>query len=99
MDLSPKRSEELQPQTFEYEEHSKRNNPNHLHKSESSLESSSKASRNFKKLQIGEALRIQTSKAQKNFHHKPLKTKNAQRTHEKREAQRIFNKLIAKDSL
>ena len=77
MDLSPKSSEELQPQTFEYEEHSKRNHPNHLHKAESSLESSSKASRNSKKPQISEALRIQASKALKNFHHKPSKMNNA----------------------
>ena len=61
---------------FEYEEHSKRNHPNHLPRSQRSLESSSKASRNFNKPQIGEALQIQASKTPKNFHHKPLNTKN-----------------------
>ena len=64
---------------FEYKEHSKRNHPNHLPRSQRSLESSSKASRNLNKPQIGEALRIQASKAPKNFHHKPLNTKNIQR--------------------
>ena len=61
---------------FEYKEHSKRNHPNHLPKSQRSLESSSKASRNLNKPQIDEALRIQASKAPKNFHHKPSNTKN-----------------------
>ena len=61
---------------FEYKEHSKRNHLNHLPKSQRSLESSSKASRNLNKPQIGEALRIQASKAPKNFHHKPSNTKN-----------------------
>ena len=61
---------------FEYEEHSKRNHPNHLPRSQRSLESSSKASRNLNKPQISEALRIQSSKAPKNFHHKPSNTKN-----------------------
>jgi len=58
------------------EEHSKQNHPNHLPRSQRSLESSSKASKNLNKLQIGEALRIQASKAPKNFHHKPSNTKN-----------------------
>ena len=48
---------------FEYEEHSKRNHPNHLPRSQRSLESSSKASKNLNNPQIGKALRIQTSKA------------------------------------
>ena len=61
---------------FEYEEHSKRNHPNRLPRSQRSLESSSKASRNLNKPQIGEALRIQASKAPKNFHHKPSNMKN-----------------------
>ena len=61
---------------FEYKEHSKRNHPNHLPRSQRSLESSSKASINLNKPQIGEALRIQTSKAPKNFRHKPSNTKN-----------------------
>ena len=61
---------------FEYEEHSKRNHPNHLPRSQRSLESSLKASKNLNNPQIGKALRIQTSKAPKNFHHKPSNTKN-----------------------
>ena len=63
---------------FEYEEHSKRNHPNHLPRSQRSLESSSKASRNLNKPQIGEALWIQASKAPKNFRHEPSNTKNIQ---------------------
>ena len=39
-----------------------------------------KGSKNINKPQIGEALRIQASKAPKNFHHKPSKTKNTRRT-------------------
>ena len=58
------------------EEHSKQNHPNYLPRSQRSLESSSKASKNLNKLQIGEALRIQASKATKNFHHKSSNTKN-----------------------
>ena len=61
---------------FEYKEHSKRNHPNHLPRSQRSLKSSSKASKNLNKPQIGEALRIQASKAPKNFRHKPSNTKN-----------------------
>ena len=76
MDSSPKSSKELLPQTFEYEEHSKRNHPNYLPKSQNSLELNLKASRNSKKPQIGEALQIQASKALKNFHHKLSKMKN-----------------------
>ena len=56
----------------------KRNHPNHLLRSQRSLESSSKASRNLNKPQIGETLQIRASKAPKNFHHKPLNTKNIQ---------------------
>ena len=70
MDSSPKSSEEFLPQTFEYEEHSKRNHLNHLPRSQNSLELNLKAFRNSKKPQIGEALRIQASKALKSFHHK-----------------------------
>ena len=77
MDSSPKSFEELPPQTFKYEEHSKRNHLNHLPRSQSSLDSSSKASRNFNKPQIGEILRIQASKSPKNFYHRTSKTKNA----------------------
>ena len=87
---------------FEYEEHLKQNHPNYLPRSQSSLESSPKASRNLNKSQISEAQWIQASKAPKNFHHKPSKTKNAPRTreeHKEHEEQRISNKLIAKDSL
>ena len=36
--------------------------------------------KNINKPQIGETLRIQASKAQKNFHRKPSKTKNTRRT-------------------
>ena len=68
--------EELSLQTFKFEEHSKRNHPNHIPRSQSSLELSSKASRNLNKPQISEALRIQASKASKNFYHKPSNTKN-----------------------
>ena len=64
---------------FEYEEHSKRNHPNYIPRSQSSLESSSKASKNLNKPQINETPRIQASKAPKNFHHKPSNTKNIQR--------------------
>ena len=90
---------ELPPRTFKYEEHSKQNHPNYLPRSQSSLESSSKASRNLKKPQINETLWIQTSKAPKNFHHKPSKKKNKRRAHKEHEEQRISNKLIARDSL
>jgi len=45
MDSSPKSSEELPPQTFKYEEHSKRNHPNHLPRSQSSLKSNLKVSK------------------------------------------------------
>ena len=61
---------------FEYKEHSKRNHPNHLPRSQRSLESSLKASRTSTNPQIGEALRIQASKAPKNFRYKPSNTKN-----------------------
>ena len=61
-------------------EHLKRNHPNHLPRSQRSLESSSKASRNLNKSQINEPQRIQASKAPKNFHHKLSKTKNTRRT-------------------
>ena len=71
--------EELSLQTFKFEEHSKRNHPNHIPRSQSSLESSSKTSRNLNKPQISETLRIQASKAPKNFHHEPSNTKNIRR--------------------
>ena len=61
---------------FEYEEHSKRNHQNHLPRSQRSLESSIKASRNVNKSQIDETLRIQAYKAPKNFRHEPSNTKN-----------------------
>ena len=99
MDSNLQNPKELPPQTFKYEEHSKQNHLNYLPKSQSLLESSSKASRNLNKLQISETLRIQASKAPKNFHHKPSKTKNVPRTCEEHEEQRISNKLIARDSL
>ena len=78
------------------------NYPNHIPRSQSSLESSSKASRNLNKPQISEALQIQASKAPKNFHHKPSKRRRMHKEHkehEEREEQRISNKLIARDSL
>ena len=62
--------------TFESQEHLKKNNSSHPSRSQSSLESSSKISINTKRLQISGALRIQASKAPKNFHYKSLKTKN-----------------------
>ena len=62
--------------SFEFKEHSKRNHPNHLPRSQRSLESSLKAFRNLNKPQISEALLIQTSKTPKNFRHEPLNTKN-----------------------
>ena len=53
-----------------------RNHPNYLPRSQRSLKSSSKASRNLNKPQIGEALQIQASKTPKNFHYEPSNTKN-----------------------
>ena len=47
MDSSLQSLEELPPQTFKYEEHSKQNHLNYLPRSQSSLELSSKASRNL----------------------------------------------------
>ena len=79
LESSPKASRNFKNFNFKYEEHSKRNLPNHLPRSQRSLESSSKASKNFKKLQIGEALWIQASKSSKNFSRKPSNTKNIQR--------------------
>ena len=79
MDSSLQSLEEHPPQTFEYEEHLKRNHPNYIPRSQSSLESSSKASRNLNKSQISKALWIQASKALKNFQHKSSNTKNIQR--------------------
>ena len=58
------------------EEHSKQNHPNYLPRSQSSLESSSKASKNLIKSQISETLRIQASKVSKNFNYKPSNMKN-----------------------
>ena len=55
-DSSLQNPEELPPQTFKYEKHSKRNHPNHIPRSQSSLESSLKASRNLNKPQIKETL-------------------------------------------
>ena len=53
-----------------------RNHPNHLPRSQRSLKSRSKTSRNLNKPQIGEALQIQASKTPKNFHYEPSNTKN-----------------------
>ena len=80
MDSSLQSPKELPPQTFKYKEHSKQNHPNYLPRSQSSLESSSKASRNLNKSQISKTPRIQASKAPKNFHHKASNTKNIQST-------------------
>ena len=55
------------------------NHPNHIPRPQSSLELSSKASRNLNKPQTSEALWIQATKALKNFHHKPSNTKNIRR--------------------
>ena len=66
--------------TFEDEEYSKQIHLIHPSRSQSSLESSSKASINTKRQQVNEALLIQASKALKNFHYKSSKTKNIQRT-------------------
>ena len=105
MDLSLKNPEELPPQTFKYEKHSKQNHPNYLLRSQSSLESSSKASRN-----------ATNHKSVKLYGFKPLKhrrtsTTNPQkgRMHEERKEheehtknvknKEFLNKLIARDSL
>ena len=97
-DSSLQSPEELPLQTFKHEEHSKQNHPNYLPRSQSSLESSSKASRN-----------LTNHKSMKLYGFKPLKprrtsTINLRRwrtheEHEEREEQRISNKLIARDSL
>ena len=63
MNSSLQSSKELSSQTFEYEEHSKINYPNHLPRSQSSLKLSLKSSRNLNKPQISEALWIQSFKA------------------------------------
>ena len=81
MDSSLQSPEELLPQTFRYDEHSKQNHPNYLPRSQSSLESSSKASRNLNKPQINKALRIQASKASRTSTTNPQKG----RTHEEHE--------------
>ena len=76
LEPSPEASRNFKNFKFEYKEHSKRNHPNHIPRSQSSLESSSKASRNLKQPQISETPWIQASKAPKNFHHKPSNTKH-----------------------
>ena len=45
------------------------NHSSHLPRSQSTLESSPKVFRNFKRLQVSEGLRIQVSKVVKNFHY------------------------------
>ena len=97
-DSSLQSPEELPPQTFKYEEHSKQNHPNYLPRSESSLESSSKASRN---LTNHKSVKLYGFKSLK---HRRTSTINLRRRrtyeeHEEREEQRISNKLIARDSL
>ncbi|KAL4602077.1 hypothetical protein ACB092_10G026300 [Castanea dentata] len=76
---NPEASRNFKNFNLEYRQHSKQSHPNYLSRSQRSLESSSKASRNLNKPQIGKALRIQASKASKNFHHKPSNTKNNRR--------------------
>ena len=76
LESSPEVSRNFKNFNLKYREHSKQNHPNYLPRSQRSLESSSKASRNFKKLHTGEALWIQASKAPKNFRHKPSNMKN-----------------------
>jgi len=70
------------------------------------LESSSKASKNFKKPQISEILQIQAPKSFEELLPQTFKdeehvknTLRTQRTHEKRKEQRISKELIARDSL
>ncbi|KAL4607366.1 hypothetical protein ACB092_09G168500 [Castanea dentata] len=77
---NPKAFKNFKNFNLEYKQHSKQNHPSYSFRSQSSLESSSKASRNLNKPQIGKALRIQASKAPKNFYHKPSNTKNTRRT-------------------
>ena len=62
LEPSPETSMNFKNFNFKYEEHSKRNHLNHLPRSQRSLESSLKASKNLNKLQIGEALRIQATR-------------------------------------
>ncbi|KAL4602350.1 hypothetical protein ACB092_10G046900 [Castanea dentata] len=76
---NPEASGNFKNFNLEYRQHSKQSHPNCLSRSQRSLESSSKASRNLNKPQIGEALQVQASKAPKNFHHKPSNTKNNRR--------------------
>ena len=83
LESSPKASWNFKNCNIEYEEHSKQNHSNHFPRSQSSLELNSKASRNFKKPQINEVLQVKASKASKNFHHKPSKTKNMKNTKNK----------------
>ena len=78
--IKPKAFRNFKNFNLKYEEHSKQNHSNYLPKSQSSLELSSKASKNFKQPQISETVWIQASKAPKNFPHKPSKMKNTQRT-------------------
>ena len=89
--LSLQNPEDLSPQTFKYEEHSKMNHPNHIPRSQSSLESSLKASRNLNKPQNSETLRIQASKTLNNFHHKSSKMKNTQRMRRTKNFSRAYS--------
>ena len=98
VESSPEASRKFKNLNFEYEEHSKRNHPNHLSRSQRSLESPQKppeTSTNHKSVKL--------------YGFKPLKhrrtsTTNLQRRrthkeHKKREEQRISNKLKARYSL
>ena len=76
LESSPEASRNFKNFDLKCKEHLEHNHLNYLPRSQRPLESSLKASRNLNKPQISEALRIQSSKALKNFHHKPSNTKN-----------------------
>ena len=85
LELGLEASKNFKNFNFDYEEHSKRNHPNHIPRSQSSLESSSKASRN-----------LTNHKSVKLYRFKPLKPRRTSttnlrrwRTYEEREEQRI----------
>ena len=97
-DSSPKSSEEFLPQTFEYEEHSKRNHPNHLPRSQNSLELNLKA---FKTPRNHKLVKLYGFKPPKPWRVSTINFKR-RRMHEEleeREEQKISDKLIARDSL
>ena len=79
LESSPEDSRNFKNFDLKCKERSNQNHLNYLPRSQRSLESSSKAFRNLNNSQISKALRIQASKASKNFHHKPSNTKNIRR--------------------